>query len=153
MDQRPRCFFLHVGKKPHLKMWLTLIDRNGNYVPGNVQWTTPSKTCRNKTNNHKVEILGETLTLSDAADKVGLNRETVRTRLDELEMNEEEALTKPVPKKYLWEGEMLFLSEICRRTGMKYNTLHARIIYHHMTLEQAVVKPVETKYHPPRIAA
>lgn len=41
-------FYAEIGTKPSPEMLLDRIDNNGNYEPGNIQWTTPSKSNENK---------------------------------------------------------------------------------------------------------
>jgi hypothetical protein len=141
-------FFLHIGKKPHRKMWLTLIDRNGDYVPGNVKWETSVKTNRNKSNNHIIEVFGEKMTISEAAEKAQISHSLVFGRIVKSQMNAEESLTLPViHQKFMWQGKMTSLLDVSKQTGMNLSTLHNRL-NRGMTIEQAVHNPMEkqTKY-------
>lgn len=44
------------------------IDNNGNYLPGNCHFVTPSRNCRNKRSCLTLEAFGETKTLADWVD-------------------------------------------------------------------------------------
>ena len=57
------------------------IDVNGDYSPDNCRWADLYTQRNNTTRNHKIEVYGETLTLRQAADKYGMNYNTLKTRI------------------------------------------------------------------------
>ena len=60
------------------------IDRINNgegYFPNNCRWVTTAQQNRNYSKNRMITYNGETLCLSDMADKYGVNRATVLFRL------------------------------------------------------------------------
>ena len=65
------------------KEGLTLdrINNDGNYCPENCRWITRREQNRNYSRNHKITYNGETLCISDMADKYGVNRATVLFRI------------------------------------------------------------------------
>jgi hypothetical protein len=60
---------------------LDRIDNNKNYTPDNCRFITRKEQNRNYRKNHNITYNGETLCLSDMADKYGINRATVLYRI------------------------------------------------------------------------
>lgn len=57
------------------------IDNNGHYEPSNCRWVTHKENGNNKRNNHIIEVNGEKLTISQAADKYNVDRRTIHQRI------------------------------------------------------------------------
>ena len=57
------------------------IDNDGDYTPENCHFITNRKQQLNKSNNNRVTINGETLTIKEWCDKSGINRNTFVWRL------------------------------------------------------------------------
>lgn len=85
-------FYADLGPRPSRRHSLERLRNDGIYEPGNTVWSTPREQTRNKRNNRLLST-GETVT--DAAARVGLRRETLRYRL-ESGWPEERALHSPV---------------------------------------------------------
>lgn len=71
-------------------------NNDGPYAPHNCRWVTRSVNSSNRRNARMVTAFGETLNLSEAARKYGLNRCTLENRLTRSRMAPEKALTEPV---------------------------------------------------------
>lgn len=74
-------FISDMGWRPSPNHTLERKNTDGNYNPYNCVWRTMKDQCRNKRNNVKVTIGGETKCLKAWTEERGLQYNTVRTRL------------------------------------------------------------------------
>lgn len=56
-------------------------DVNGNYEPNNCRWVSQKTQARNKRNNHFINYNGESKTLSEWSEILGMDSGTLRMRL------------------------------------------------------------------------
>ena len=56
------------------------IDNNGNYEPNNCRWTTQKVQCNNFSRNHCLTYDGQTHTLQEWSEILGVNQSTLSTR-------------------------------------------------------------------------
>lgn len=89
-------FLADMGERPPGKS-IDRIDTNGNYEPGNCRWSTQKEQMTNVRTNRRVTIDGETMTLMQWAERIGIGYWTVQSRL-KYGWPVERALTEPVRK-------------------------------------------------------
>jgi hypothetical protein len=93
-------FLADMGRRPSPKHSLDRFpDNNGHYQPGNCRWATSKEQCRNKTSNRLVTVNGKTCSVSEWAEVVGINRNTLSCRLLSLGWNGTDAVLTPVETK------------------------------------------------------
>ncbi len=80
-------------------MTIDRIDGNGNYEPGNCKWSSQNDQSNNRRNNYLITAFGQTLTLTQWANKIGISWGVIRQRLERNGWSVEDALTIPVKKK------------------------------------------------------
>jgi hypothetical protein len=86
-------FLRDVGERPAG----TVLDRRKNdrhYAPGNVRWVTQKVNQRNRSSNRRLTFRGQTLSLAEWAERVGLSRFTLGTRINKLGWSVARALTE-----------------------------------------------------------
>lgn len=92
-------FLADMGPKPTPKHSLDRIDVNGHYEPGNCRWATQTEQMRNTRSNRRLTFRGETLPMSEWAERLELDPSLVRARVDRLGWTVERALTEPAAKQ------------------------------------------------------
>jgi len=70
-------------------------DNNGDYYPGNVRWATATEQNRNRRSNHVLEFDGQKRTMSEWAGILGINLQTLASRLNLMKWPVDKALTLP----------------------------------------------------------
>lgn len=74
-------FLADVGRKPSPSHTLERLNNDGDYEPSNVAWVTRKIQARNRRSNRLITAHGETLTLAEWAERIGVDRETISKRL------------------------------------------------------------------------
>jgi hypothetical protein len=122
-------FLEAVGDPPEPGVTLDRIDNNRGYEPGNVRWIGRKEQANNRENNIRITHEGETLTLSQWADKLGLTYKLLASRwkagkrdpavLLSLKRNARDTLAT-------YNGQTKTLAKWAQDTGVPYETIYWR---------------------------
>lgn len=131
-------FLADMGPKPGPEYSLDkdgVIPGNLLYGPGRCRWATPSEQMTARRNTHWLTYQGETLSLQQWADRLGVKRSALLRRI-KMGWPPERVLETPIDhtagrfegrSQITHEGLTLSISEWSRRTGIRKDTLAWRL--------------------------
>lgn len=123
-------FLNYVGPCPSTKHSLDRIDVNGDYEPGNVRYATTKEQCNNKRNNHRLEYNGESHTITEWGELLGIGKRIILTRL-RAKWPVAKTLTTPIKQNRILQlnGENLTVSEWVEKLGISKEAINRRLRY------------------------
>lgn len=98
----PRNFIRDVGCRPH-GTTLDRIDNDKGYGPENFRWATPVEQANNKRTTLRFDVFGESLTIRDMANRLGVPYHVIRMRISR-GVSPETAMTQPM-RNYPWKSK------------------------------------------------
>jgi hypothetical protein len=75
-------FLADMGMKPSKQHSIERKDNNGNYTPDNCRWATLYDQLRNTSRSRMIDVNGRPMCITDAAIAFGINKETLRNRIN-----------------------------------------------------------------------
>lgn len=92
-------FYADMGPKPSPRHSIDRRDGNGHYTPENCHWATYKQQGRNTSRNRMLTFQGETLSLAEWAERMGISYAALTHRVMRAGWSVERALTTPVKQR------------------------------------------------------
>lgn len=137
-------FFADMGPKPFPEAQIERVDNDGNYEKSNCKWATQEEQKQNTRNVRKLTYNGETLSIGEWAKKLGIDRSTLRLRLDkgwpleEVFSSEISFVPRSTARILTCNGESLTMRAWARKLGIVHSTIAKRIDKQDWTMEQVI---------------
>lgn len=87
-------FYADVGPRPSPAHSLDRLKNNEGYYPSNCAWKTAKEQARNRRSNHLLTHKGETLTIAEWSERIGISGRTMIARIG-LGWSIEDIVTRP----------------------------------------------------------
>ena len=125
------------------------VDNDKDYTPDNCRWVDRTTQSRNRRNNRFLTYKGQTKTLGEWGEEVGINSAVIWKRLYHYGWSAEKALFTPVKHFTKRANEMLIthhnstksLLEWSKETGINAHTLYYRITSLGWAVDKALTTP------------
>jgi len=92
-------FMDDMKSKPSPQHSIERIDNEGDYRAENCKWALPFEQARNTRQNHWITYKGETMCLTDWANRLGMCYKTLQARVGRLGWSIEKAIKTPIRKR------------------------------------------------------
>ena len=89
------CFLHDMGVAPE-GLTIERIDNDAGYSKENCKWATYADQAKNTRRTRLITANGETLCISDWADRLGASESTIRCRIDRFNWSPIDAVSKPI---------------------------------------------------------
>lgn len=125
-------------------------DVNGDYKPDNCRWITFKKQQNNRTNNRFVTFNGETKTLTEWAEALGISGSSLAERLEHWGISEALTTGSLRPdggnsKQISYNNKTQSIKDWSEELGINYNTLAGRL-RKGWSVSKAFSTPIEKKF-------
>jgi len=95
-DDMYKNYLKHINKYGEKQTTIDRINNDKNYYLENCEWSTYKKQANNRRNNHILIFNKQALSMKQWAEKTGINKSTLRERINRWNWSVEEALTIPI---------------------------------------------------------
>lgn len=139
-------FYTDMGPKPGPEYSLDRRDVNGDYDKFNCRWATAEVQANNRRVNVYYGFNGQRMTAPQIAREVGMNKHTLKDRLDS-GLPVTEAISKQLketPRLVTHNGKTQSILAWSTETGLPYGTLKRRFSEYGMSPEEALSLPVNS---------
>lgn len=137
-------FLEDMGKKPSPKHSIDRIDNNGPYCKENCRWATASEQQLNTSQNHRLTLDGDTLTISEWSKRLGVRFETIYGRIRR-GLSVEDTLSthvRPIKRMLTFKGETLSVQGWATKLGIQRATLSRRLNAYGWSVERTLTEAV-----------